>query len=56
MRGSSCDLPARIRRADVEMHRGLQAAGDAAVVLCELPLRSVGRDHRGQVVTYAVVD
>ncbi len=25
-------LPARIRRADVDMHRGLEAAGDAAVV------------------------
>ncbi len=38
------------------MHRGLEAAGDAAVDLRELPLRPVGRDHRRQVVVDAVVD
>ena len=27
-----CDLPGRLRRGDVDMHHGLQAAGDAAVV------------------------
>jgi len=32
------------------MHRGLEAAGDAAVILAELALRPVGCDHRGQVV------
>jgi hypothetical protein len=34
---------------DVDMHRGLQAAGDAAVVQRELALGAVERDHRGQV-------
>lgn len=37
------------------MCRGLEAAGNAAVVLRELPLRPVGRDHRGQLVTDAAV-
>jgi len=31
-------LPPRVRRADVDVHRGLEAAGDAAVVLAELAL------------------
>ncbi len=38
------------------MHRGLEAAGNAAVDLRELPLRPVGRPHRGQVVVDPVVD
>ena len=50
------DHAARIRRAEADVHRGLEAAGDAAVVLAELALRPVGRDHRGQVVVDAVVD
>ena len=32
------------------MQRGLEAAGNAAVVLRELALRPIGRPHRGQVV------
>ncbi|HSN74558.1 MAG TPA: hypothetical protein VL334_05620 [Anaerolineae bacterium] len=34
----------------MDVYRGLEAAGDAAVDLRQLALRPVGRDHRGQVV------
>lgn len=40
------------RRADVDMHRVLETAGDAAVVLRELALGPVERDYRGQVVAH----
>jgi hypothetical protein len=44
-------FPPLIRRADVDVHCGLEAAGDAAVVQRKLALFPYGRPRREQVVS-----